>query len=64
METTIKQAEGQKVSISFIDDNSQCTVLLTPREFLFLIAQMFDYSDEYKEDIQKEVDSMVEEVGL
>ena len=64
METTIKQAEGQKVSISFVGDDSQCTVLLTPREFLFLVAQVFDYSDEYKEEIQKEVDSMVKEVGV
>lgn len=64
METTIKQAEGQKVSISFIDENSQCTVLLTPREFLFLVAQVLDYSDEHKKEIQKEVDSMVEEAGV
>ena len=56
--TSINEASGRRVAISFNMDNMQQTVFLTQEEFLNLMAQVFDYRDAHKEQLQEIIRNM------
>jgi hypothetical protein len=53
--TSVNEAVGKRVGISFNMDNCQTTMFLTQEGFLQLMAQMFDYRDSHKEELQEVV---------
>lgn len=55
---SIHGATGRRVGVSFNMDNVQQTVFLTQEEFLDLMAQVFDYRDAHKEQLQEVIRNM------
>lgn len=47
-----------RIALSIVTDNMQSLVFLTRIEFMELMAHMFDYRDEHKDEMQEAVQQM------
>ena len=56
--SSITRMSKDRIAISIVTDNMQSLVFFTRIEFMELMAHMFDYRDEHKEEMKEAIDQM------
>ena len=56
--SSITRMSKDRIAMSVVTDNMQSLVFFTRIEFMELMAHMFDYRDEHKEEMKEAIDQM------
>lgn len=56
--SSITRMSKDRIAMNVVTDNMQSLVFFTRIEFMELMAHMFDYRDEHKEEMKEAIDQM------